>query len=442
MGIISDLVDLLTGDGKPKNWQERLREEILLISPEGNTFIANWRGNPITIANSVSVHEFPDIQGARVQDLRPGAFMFPLTLFFTGKDNDLDATKFMNTVRDEGGVWQIQHPVKGPLFLTLLTAEEQVQPVTGGGTTTIETLWIEGLPESEAESAARLQAQAEFQSSIANETSAAQFALTVLQDTAAQAQAIVSAVGQGITKVKQFLRVVENTSFLTSEINAIESAINNTLAESPIDTPRLAGQVQQLVQRFGFGQSSASDAVDMYEDFADSVLEIKPVQPTLEGISTIAVGELYASAAIVASGQSSLIGGITSRQQTVTTAIKLGDIFDNVTNGLDETQTLYGDEFIDRAYFSQTESYGTSLVMNSLALQFLLFSLFGLPAERIIILREDKAIQQIAHDEYGNIGNEFSDTGNIDLLIESNDLIGNDMWLLEAGRQVLIYQSV
>jgi len=41
--------------------------------------------------------------------------------------------------------------------------------------------------------------------------------------------------------------------------------------------------------------------------------------------------------------------------------------------------------------------------------------------------------------EIGTV-NEFSDTGNIDLLIASNDLIGDDMWLLEAGRQVLIYQ--
>jgi len=440
MGIISDIVDLLTEDGKPKNWKERLREEITLTSPKGTEYTANWRGNPISITNSVAIHEFPGIQGARVQDLRPGAFLYPLTLFFTGKDNDLDATLFMFSIRDEQGVWEVEHPVKGPLFLTLLSAEEQVQPVTGGGTTTIETTWIEGLPDSKTESAARLQAQTEFQASIANLDSAAQFALTVLQDTASQAQAMISSVGQGISKVKQLLRVVENAQIIDPQIFAIEAAINNTLAEDLIDTTKLAGQVQAFVQIFGLGQNSASDAVAMYEDFTNSILEIKPVQPSQEGVSIIAVSELYASAGIVASGQAALIGGITSRQQTVTTAIKLGNIFDNVTDVLDETQTLYGDEFIDRQYFSQSISYGSSLVMNSLALQFLLFSLFGLPSERIIVLKEDKATPQITHDEYGSIGNERSDTGNIDLLIESNNLLGDDIWLLEAGRQVLIYQ--
>jgi len=142
----------------------------------------------------------------------------------------------------------------------------------------------------------------------------------------------------------------------------------------------------------------------------------------------------------VAASQGALIGGITSREQTVTTALKLATLFDNVTNSLDETQTLYGNEFLDRQYFSQSGSYGSSLVMNSLAIQFLLFSLFGLPGERTITLKENKTTPQIAHDEYGNIGNDISDTGNIDLLIVSNELLGDDIWLLEAGRQVLIYQ--
>ena len=441
MGVITGIVDFITGDDTPKNWKERLREEITLISPRGTEYIANWRGNPITITNSVGVHEFPGIQGARVQDLRPGAFLYPLTLFFTGKDNDLEATAFMDAIRDEEGVWEIEHPVKGPKFLTFLSAKEDVQPVTSGGTTTIETTWIEGLPESEEESAERLQAQTEFQASIANEAASDQFGLTALQDTASQAQAMITAVGSVISKTKQFLRVVENFSIIDPQITAIGTAISNTLAASPlIDTTRLAGQVQALIQVFGLGQNNATDAVTMYEDFANSVLDIKPDQPTLGGISTIAVAELSASAAIVAASQGALIGGITSREQTVTTALKLGALFDNVTNSLDATQTLYGNEFLDRQYFSQSGSYGSSLVVNSLAIQFLLFSLFGLPGERIITLKENKTTPQIAHDEYGNIGNEISDTGNIDLLIVSNELLGDDIWLLEAGRQVLIYQ--
>lgn len=422
------------------SYLDRLREEITLTSPGGAEFTANWSGNPVTLTNNVGIHKFPGIQGARVQDLRPDAFLYPLTLFFTGDDNDIDSTEFMETLRDEAGTWRIDHPVKGPLFLTFLSATENVQPITSGGVTTVETNWIEGLPESAEIAAAQLQAQAEAQAAQANATGADQFDDTALQDTAAERQSIISTVGKAITEIKKTLKFVENAAILSPEVDAIASAIENTLSKPLIDTTALAGQLQRYVQIFTLGQNSAVNAVKMFQTFTNSILGISPDQPNASGISEIAVTELVASAALVASGQSGLIGGITSRQETVTIAQTLNDIFNGITDSLDLTQSLYADEFIDKQYFSQSGSYGDSLIMTSLSVGFLLSSLFGLPAERIIILKEDKSIMQIAHDEYGSISDSESDTGNIDLLITSNGFTGDDMWLLDAGREVLIYQ--
>jgi len=439
MGLFNEILSVFTD--QPDTYLDRLREEITLISPNEDVFEALWRGNTVTLTNSVDVHEFPGISGARVIDQRPGAFLWPLTFFFHGINHDIESTIFMNTLRDQKGTWQVVHPVRGLRLLTFISAIENVLPVASGGVTRIETEWIEGLPETQEEQdAAAQQALADSEALAANAVASDQFFLTALQDTAAQAQAMISAVGQVITKIKKGLSLVENANILDPQIIAIFTAIDNTLNEPLIDTSKLAGQMQAAIQLFGLGQNDSNQAITMYSDFANDVLTIVPLQPTLEGISTIAVTELSAAAAVVAAGQAALIGGIASRQQAITAFERLNQTQDDVTNGLDEIQTLYGGEFIDRQYFSQTETFGANVLMTSLAGQFLLLSLFGLPAERRIILREDKFIPQIAHDEYGSISDGVTEDGNINLLIASNGLIEDDTYMLESGREVLIYQ--
>lgn len=437
MGLLDEILETFSGD---LNYLDRLSDEISLRSPNGDDFVALWQGNPVTLTNSVDVHEFPGIAGARVIDLGPGSFLYPLTFFFHGANHDIESSIFMNTIRDQRESWTIQHPTKGAKQLIFLSATENVLPVTSGGVTRVETNWIDILLEVQVIDAPLKQAEAEAQAIVANETAATQFTRTVKQDTAAEKQSMISAVGQMITKIKKGLSNIENQSILDPQIIAIFAAIENTLNEPLIDTSKLAGQMQAAIQRFGLGQNNSTQAVTMYSDFADDVLTIKPTQATTSGISTIAVTELSASAALIAAGQASLIGGITSRQQVITIFEKLNQTENNVTNSLDETQSLYTNEFIDRQYFSQTETYGDNILMTSLAGQFLLLSLFGLPAERRIILKEAKCTPQIAHDEYGNIGNDISDDGNINLLIASNGLIEDDIYMLESGRQVLIYQ--
>jgi len=440
MGLFDETLEAFAGD-EAENYLTRLREEITLTSPEGNQFNALWQGNAVTLTNSVDVHEFPGISGARVIDQRPGAFLWPLTFFFHGINHDIEATIFMETLRDQSGEWTIIHPVRGERILTFLSATENVLPVTSGGVTRVETQWIEGLQDTQSlQEPAEEQAKAESQAETANIAAADQFSSTALQDTAGQQQSLISSVGQALTTIKKKLSLIENANILDPQIIAIFTSIENTLNEPLIDTSKLAGQIQAAVQLFGLGQNNATQAVTMYSDFVDEILTIVPEQANLEGISTISVTELTAAAAVVAAGQASLIGGIESRQQVITTFDLLNDMQDNVVNGLDNIQSLYSDEFIDRQYFSQTETYGANVLMTGFAGQFLLLSLFGLPAERRIILKEDKFVPQIAHDEYGNIGDGVTEDGNVDLLIISNGLIENDIYMLKSGREVLIYQ--
>lgn len=421
------------------NWKDRLREEITLLSPAGKEFVARWTGGARTLKNKVGIHEFPGIAGARVQDLRAGADIWPLTIFFNGDDNDTDADEFIEELKGQTGKWQVDHPVKGPIFVIWTDATENIEPVESGGLTSVQVNFITPLPESEAESLAQAQAQAEFQADQLNATASQQFQANALQNTAGQKQSIISSVGKAITKIKSKLRAIENTQIIDPQLVAIGESIQATLDSDIIDTSALAGQMQAYVQIFTLGQTEATEAVQMFSDFVTDVLTDTPEQASEEGRSQTAVTELVATAGLTAAGQSCLIGGISSKSQSITTAELMADILENVTNGLDSVQELYQDNTIDRQYFSQSQTYADALLQTALSNRFLLISLFGLPSERRKTLTEDKSTPQIVKEEYGNIGFEGNEIGYLEIFLESNKLMDDDIYFLKAGREILIY---
>lgn len=443
--LIESIADALGFGGTEDNWVERLRETITLISPNGNEFEARWRGNPHTITNKLGIHTFPGIVGAKVQDLRAGEEVYNLTLLFTGKNNDINATAFMNNLQNNEGDWRIEHPTKGPLFMVWIDATEQIAPVESGNITVVDTNWIVNLPDTSEESAAQAQAQANFQASIANGASADQFSANAILDAPGKISAVITTVGKAITSAKKALTIIENASILDPRITAILTSIENTLAGDIINTDLLAGQIQAYVQIFGLGQTSATAAIKMYSEFIDEVVQDVPDQATEDGTAQVAATEMIVNAALVAAAQGALIGGNTSRPQVISTAQNLADTFNVAVDGLDEIQDLYNDNLINNRYVSQTGAFADMLLSNTLSIRFLFISLFGLPAERTILLKEDFYPPQLVKQEYGSLGIGLSEDNPGDpfflsLLYESNDLHGDDLWLLESGRSVLIYQ--
>jgi hypothetical protein len=428
----------------PPSWATRLREEIQLTAPDGTIFTARWRGNTRSIPNKIGIHTFFGVSGAKIQKGGTGPEVYDLSIIFGGVDNDRNAAAFMDIYKSTSTLdadWQIEHPTKGPLFGTFVTVTENDFPVDSGNLTIINCPFIINLPDTDEETAAQAQARAAAQAEQLNDTSSDQFEFISKLETPDEIQAIITATQKGVSAVRSTLSLINNADpGIQTEIDSIITGINNTLSQDTIDTLTLSRQVQALIQTYGDGQDSATTAIDMFSGFVTEFIGLSPDQPTSAGISTMAITELYTTAALTAACQTALIGGITSRQEALTAIEKLNDIMDTLTNGLDEIQQLYNDNPINTRYFSQSSSYADAIVMVDNAQRFLLISLFGLPRERRIILKENKFVPQIAYDEYGSMSTPDTDFGNVDKLIASNDLHGDEMYWLEAGREVLIYQ--
>ena len=242
---------------------------------------------------------------------------------------------------------------------------------------------------------------------------------------------------------------------LNSAVDAIQDGINDTLNIIPLDILALAGQIQNLIELPLLGSNSLSSRLNAYDDLSAGFSELLPggtnnplpgtASPEEEKNST-AVQELAMTAAIVSYGKiastssnSSAAGidvGLETRAQAIAAAEQLVDSFNFVVEKLEEIQLLFRDYDLDVQYFSQTQSYTDAVSLINNAINLLLSTSFDLKIEKRFVLKKPRTPIEITITEYGELG---EDDSNLDLFIKSNNLKNNDILLLPAGREVVIY---
>jgi hypothetical protein len=144
------------------------------------------------------------------------------------------------------------------------------------------------------------------------------------------------------------------------------------------------------------------------------------------GVCTV----LVAIAQIIASSE------FTTRSEVVAAMDNLSTIFNSTTAAMDASQELFDGLDIDLQYFSQSAAYGSLQRLYSLCLKYLIVQFYNLKTEKRFTLKNERSPLEITVTEYGSLG---ENDANYDLFIASNNLCGNEILLLPAGREVVIY---
>ncbi len=418
------------------SWRDRLRQTITLTSPEGNIFEAKWRGNPRSKDKKLGLFEFPKVKGTKVQDLDIGSARYPLTFFFDGENNDQEADRFFKAC-DEGGVWNIVHPVKGPLDLQLISVAEDIEPVESGNVTRFSTEWIEPLKDSVVPSLFQQRSTIDNQIDEINSTASGQLNSNVLQETAAEISSFESTVNAVVASVEKFLApVYELQSEINSQVLSIKRGITSLLSAPVFDIVSIAGQIQALVQLPALAIADVNSRIDAYGNFISAALDFSPDSAETKDRNIVAVQELALTSGLASISFISSTGELDSRLQAIELINSNTELFKNIIDTLDATQELFKDEIIDGQYFSQSESYSDAVLMVSQTISYLLRSAFDLSIEKRFILEKMRAPIEITISEYGDLG---EDDLNFQLFIESNSLKGNEILILPEGREVLVY---
>ncbi len=418
------------------SWKDRLNPNLTLISPQGNIFEPLWSGNARSMEKKLGIFEFPKIKGLRIQDLDVGGVSYPLTFFFEGLDHDQEANKFFKACK-ERGLWEVNHPVRGSLSLQLVSVSEEIQPVISGNITQFNTEWLEPQEIDIVGPFPQVAAQIQAQTVFVNNSAANQLNNNILQDTAGFVKRIQTETNKLTQKITDGLKTLSGpVAEINSSIIAIQRSIQGVITQSVVDILALGGQIQQLIQLPSLVSTDIQVRLTTYGAMIADIFTLFPSDDDQESKNTISLHEVALSASIVAVAQIVSTGTLETRSQAVETMETVSQLFSDITDALDNVQDLFQAKTIDQQYFSQSDSFADSALITALGLQYLQQALFDLAIERRFILKSPRSPIEITITEYGNLG---ENDANFDLFIKSNQLQGNDILLLPAGREVVVY---
>lgn len=417
-------------------WQDRLKPFINFTAPNGNVFEASWNGDSRSIEKSLGIFKYPKIPGANAQDMDVGAIRYSIPFYFSGINNDLIASKFLEATKSNG-VWKIVHPVKGILNLQPISVTENIQPVFEGNITRFNSEWMEPLQEGSIVTPSQIKFSVINGINNLNETSGSQFDDNIVQNKFGEKNIIQEFTRKIITAVERKLSPLYETSSETkARINAIVRGIIDTLDNEIIDLEVLGSQIQQIVQLPALSTNDAESRLTNYQLFLDDIFVENPSKPTNEQKNLILLQELAAVSSLGVFAEIAVTSDLITRSQAISIAESVSAKFINVTDILDETQELFNEEDIDKQYFSQSESFVDSFTLISQGIDYLLKSIFDLLIEKRFIIKQDRAPIEIAINEYGSLGENDS---NFDLFITSNALKADELLLLRSGKEVIVY---
>ncbi len=445
IGDAIDKLKALLGAG-PDDWAARLGAAVDMTSPSGKEFSPKWTGNARSYEKKLGIFVYPKLAGNVVQDLEVNSARYPLTLYFDGKDNDLQAAEFFEACREKGP-WDVVHPVHGYVQLQLISISEQVQPVTSGGITVFDTEWIEPIDPDELVTARELQSRTDEAIKDLNVNAAQQFMDNVSQRT----ESLTNAIASAASDVSAIMDAATAPLFapldsLNSLANATQVALQSTLTQALIIVDSLAGQVQQLAQLPVLGIGSGSSKLDAFSEAIDAASERLPLTglPASEDVeivkNKVSTYELALNATIGAIAKVATVSPLVTRADAIILAERLGDLFTTITGSLDTTQEAFAGQPADLQYASNGQAFADAERAIALATRYLLAVAPDLKIERRQVLDEPKTPVQIVVEAYGELG---ANGELLDLFLEANklgdSLDGNGILILDRGTEVVTY---
>jgi hypothetical protein len=385
----------------------------------------------------LGIFSYPLVRGERVQDLEVNAIRYPILIFFEGENHDLEAENFFQSCKQRG-LWEIVHPVKGTLFLQMVSVTESIQPVEDANRTAITLEFIEPLQDEALVSDTELQGLSASGLDQMNSKSATSLA-TKINTAAARGRAAITSVTNKITTSINTVMapLYAGVAAAQSIMDGAQSAIQETINAVVFEPLAFAGQVKTLMQTPALAVADTKARLSSYRDLATEIFEIENLSLREDGVNTAIVKEAFLVGMI---GALSIIATTSSDIETRTEAIDAADdilnLFDDIVDNLDEHQTQFEDLTVDKQYFSQSDIYPDTLRQISYSLRYLLQAIADLKIEKRITLKEKTPPILIAMKEYGGPGD--GDV-NFDFFIKTNNLKKDEILLLPAGREVRVY---
>ncbi len=393
-------------------WQDRLKEAVW-TAPDGTRFPLKYKTISETAELRTTVYNFPSREGTFVQALNSVGRRFPLRVFFRGPEYDLAATAFLNALRS---------PQPGRLELPL-TDSAVVLPVgpvrrqddlaSGANFAAIDLEWVETL--NLADLALPEDAAAVVQG-LDEDTSAAVIAFiealrfpSVLEQVGAR-ELFETVVPASLSDLRSALPPEARLEF-----DAAQTALLLNSGDLTDDPATIAGQLSALLATVVDATPAAYRAAlnAIYSTGYETAQEYQT-------LDTVAITTLQRMAADLATREYEFRGDAIDAADSLLAALA------DWAAWREAQQSALG--LVDEGGEYQAV---LNLVVATAAL--IVRESFGLPQERIIVVPGAVTPLVLCARLYGQAD------AVLDFFIRTNSLVGDDLLLIPAGREIVYY---
>jgi len=435
----------------PDNWYDRLKPNLILTSPKGKKFNAKWLEDKMTLEKNVGLYNLPKSKGTIAHDLGNKSLSFPtLPFWFDGDDCDIISMALVSAMK-ETGTWKVDHPLRGLFVLQPLKVDVTTAPIKSGNIIEVVSEWMEPIDEKTGKTGRELAGIVDSLGTDLNDGMLDRI-MNSINDGSEAFNNTTKRITTGIQNLADFslAPLVASVDATNSIFMSTQNAINDIKLATVFQVEQLVGQIQDLIQIPIASNKDLKSRKSAYDEFAINTSSLKSntkKDPYTKNANLFI--ELALASTLIAQTQVIIttpfkaldsndqnVIGITSRVDVINIIDDLKDLYASIIETMDETQELYSSFTIEKQYHSFSEVYTTLALLISSAVSYLLVVIFDLSIERTIVLTKPRNPIDIAITEYGGLGdNDYF----LDLLIESNQLIGDELLLVPAGRSIKIY---
>lgn len=406
-------------------WTDRI-QTAAYISPSGTRFEFEYENVSIESDKKTGTFIFPELNGQYIQDLGRSGRRFPFNIFFSGSEYDIDSNSFFQAL-EEKGIGTLEHPLYGVRkVIPTGTIQRRDDLVTAANQaiftiTFSETIVNINFPSSD------LNDKTDIQNSVSElgDDLSEQYTNNMNLDDAGDA---VNAQNDLLDKKDALTQILENLSSINEDIensmNTISNSLDNDVVNMIINPGGIADQIITLVNTPSNIVTNIETMIEGYGSVIDMILpNIGMIEANENDYHN---SNLILCASLGAIALSCLNAEFFNRPQAIETADKIIDIFDNISEYIDNQ--IIGLEINDTG-----EMYTTLQDVYSKTLGYLVRLSFDLPKKIYLTLTEDRQIIELVSELYG-------DLNMIDFFIQTNDLTTDEIEILPLGMEVIYFE--
>ena len=411
------------------SWKDRIAPASY-TSPSGLEITFLYEDVSRKFARHTAAYDFPDVDGSFIQDLGRSGRRFPLSIFFAGPDYDIEANKF-DGMLEEQGVGTLTHPMYGPTPFKVvpfgsITRTDRLK--TAGNQAKFEVTFYETnglLFPSEVASPGDDTREAV---GIFLAESPKNFSEGLVIESPVEKLAVTGAYRGALDKIKAGLKSVAAVQAnIEQEFNRITKAINSDI-DTLVGTPlTLASQMVVLAQLPARSIALISDRLTAYSSLLTSLTGRIYSQGGDKVDQNKFVNDDFMAANMLTGSVTSVLENSFSYKVDALSAA------DTVVSMCDEWNTWRDTNLQSLDVIDTGADYAQVSKACALAAGFLVQISFSLKQERVTTLERAETILNLEARLYRTVDENF------DFLVQSNELVGQEILEVPKGRRIVYY---